>query len=226
MDLADPTQLKFSMNPRWVAVHPVVLAMTACLATRVAHAGGSIVGEITKVPTLPYLIRMGLFEYLRMDPGRVIVAHEGSGRFVPLTRIKDNDELKKVILDIIPLLHAPPAVADPIRYVFSEMVRNALEHSNSPFGVIVCAQYYIKSKRIAIGIADGGDGVLQSMQRSHQVHTAQEAMHLALQPGITGVTRRIGGNETNAGAGLFFTKSISVMSRNRFCSTAAIACSA
>ena len=204
------------MHPRWVAIHPVVLAMTACLASRLHRDGGIVTGSATKVKTLAYLIRMGLFSHLGIDPGKSIVSHEGSGRFVPLTQIKTNDDLKKTILELVPLLHAPPAVADPIRYVFSEMVRNALEHSNSPVGVFVCAQYYRDSERIAIGIADSGDGVLKSMRRSHQVNTTREALHLALQPGITGVTKRIGGNETNAGAGLFFTKSISVMSRNRF----------
>jgi anti-sigma regulatory factor (Ser/Thr protein kinase) len=114
------------------------------------------------------------------------------------------------------LLHAPAAVADPIKYVFSEMVRNALEHSYSPVGVFVCAQYYRESKRIAIGVADAGVGVLHSMSRFHKVRTSEEAIALALQPGVTGTTSRIGGNEFNAGAGLFFTKSISVMSRNRF----------
>jgi hypothetical protein len=54
------------------------------------------------------------------------------------------------------------------------------------------------------------------MQRSHKVATAQDAVQLALQPGITGATSRVGGNEFNAGAGLFFTKSIATLSRNRF----------
>jgi hypothetical protein len=80
----------------------------------------------------------------------------------------------------------------------------------------VCAQYYRETKRIAIGIADAGIGVLQSMRRSHRVATDREALELALQPGITGTTSRIGGNEFNAGAGLFFTKSIATLSRNYF----------
>jgi anti-sigma regulatory factor (Ser/Thr protein kinase) len=215
-DLSDPDSMHFTMHERWVAVHPVVLAMTACLAAKFRAGGGRVTGGATTVPSLPYLIRMGLFDFLGIDPGRSIVSHEESGRFIPLTQIRTNDDLKQAITNLVPLLHAPPAVADPIRYVFSEMVRNALEHSRSPVGAFVCAQYYRESKRIAIGIADAGIGIPDHMRRSHSFGSSKEALTLALQPGITGTTSRIGGNEFNAGAGLFFTKSISVLSRNRF----------
>jgi len=39
---------------------------------------------------------------------------------------------------------------------------------------------------------------------------------LALTPGITGTTTRIGGTERNAGAGLFFIKSLAKISRDFF----------
>jgi hypothetical protein len=39
---------------------------------------------------------------------------------------------------------------------------------------------------------------------------------LALQPGITGTTARLGGTESNAGAGLFYVKSIAALSHNYF----------
>lgn len=216
LDMSDPATLEFSMHPKWVAVHPVVLAMTASLDAQVRANGGIVTGTATQVPTLNYLIRMGLFKYLGIDAEKEIQEHEESGRFIPLTQIRDNDELKKAIINLVPLLHAPPAVADPIKYVFSEMVRNALEHSKSATGAIVCAQYYRESKRIAIGIADSGIGIFESMNDFHQVHNDESAINIALQPGITGTTSRVGGNEFNAGAGLFFTKSIATLSRNRF----------
>jgi anti-sigma regulatory factor (Ser/Thr protein kinase) len=216
LDLSNPEVLEFSMHPKWVAVHPVVLAITASLATKFRESGGTVVGGATQVPTLNYLIRMGLFKHLGIESGKEIKEHEESGRFIPLTQIKNTDELKQAIVNLVPLLHAPPAVADPIKYVFSEMVRNALEHSQSSVGAFVCAQYYRETKRIAIGIADAGIGVFESMRRYHFVKGDEGAIRLALQPGITGTTSRIGGNEFNAGAGLFFTKSIATLSRNYF----------
>lgn len=43
-----------------------------------------------------------------------------------------------------------------------------------------------------------------------------EALQLALTPGITGTTAREGGTDYNAGAGLFFIKSIAVINRDFF----------
>lgn len=216
LDLSTPGELEFSMHPKWVAVHPVVLATAACLAVKFRESGGRVVGTATPVPTLAYLIRMGLFNFLGLDPGKEIHEHEESGRFIPITQIRNSEELKQAIVNLVPLLHAPAAVADPIKYVFSEMVRNALEHSLSSVGAFVCAQYYRESKRISVGIADAGIGILNSMRRYHNVTSSETATRLALQPGITGATSRIGGNESNAGAGLFFTKSIAILSRNYF----------
>lgn len=216
LDLSDPSSLNFSMHPRWVAVHPVVLAMTACLAIKCQSSGGKVIGAATPVKTLPYLIRMGLFNRLGIDPRFAIHEHEEAGRFVPITQIRNTDELKQAIVNLVPLLHAPASVADPIKYVFSEMVRNVLEHSASPIGAVVCAQYYRETKRIAIGIADAGIGVFDSMRHHHRVKDDQQAIRLALQPGITGTTSRVGGTAFNAGAGLFFTKSIATLSRNYF----------
>lgn len=216
LDSHDFAQLEFSMHESWVSVHPAVLALTACAGAIVEHMGGKHYGAVSRIQALHYLIRMKLFDYVKVDPRRQITEHEASGRFIPLTQIRSTDDLRTAITNLVPLLHAPREIADPIKYVFSEMVRNSLEHSQSPVGAFVCAQYYKTSNRISIGIADAGIGILEHMQRFHDVKTSSQAITLALQPGITGTTSRIGGNEFNAGAGLFFTKSIAALSKNFF----------
>lgn len=159
---------------------------------------------------------MRLFDHIKLQPPKVIREHEEAGRFFPLTQIRNAAELKDAIANLVPLLHAPAEVADPIKYVFSEMVRNAIEHSSSTVGTFVAAQYYSESQRIAIGIADAGVGIFEHMRQFHDVSNSKEAIALALRPGISGTTSRIGGTEFNAGAGLFFTKSIAAFSKNMF----------
>ncbi|MBF2099421.1 MAG: hypothetical protein IGQ88_13755 [Gloeomargaritaceae cyanobacterium C42_A2020_066] len=107
-------------------------------------------------------------------------------------------------------------MADPIRYVISELGRNVLEHSQSQVGGFVCAQYFRDKKRIAIGMADAGIGIPSAIRRSHTFTSEAEALKLALTPGISGATPKIGGNDTNAGAGLFFIRSIAKVSGNFF----------
>jgi hypothetical protein len=91
-----------------------------------------------------------------------------------------------------------------------------LKHAFSKHGAIISAQYYKKSNRISIGIADVGLGIKSTISESHIVLSDLKAIKLALTPGITGTTKKEGGTEFNAGAGLFFIKTISKVNKNFF----------
>jgi anti-sigma regulatory factor (Ser/Thr protein kinase) len=209
-------RLDVSSHERYIHAHPFALAMTACAGAVAKHKGWKTTGSIPNVSSAPYLVRMKLFDFLNVPPPCAIEEHEEAGRFVPLTQIRTNDDLRNAIGNLIPLLHAAKPVADPIRYVISELGRNVLEHSESPVGGFVCAQYYKNQKRIAIGMADAGIGIAAAIRHSHKAPTERAALKLALTPGISGATPKIGGNETNAGAGLFFIRSIAKVSGNFF----------
>jgi hypothetical protein len=95
-------------------------------------------------------------------------------------------------------------------------VRNVIEHAKAENGAILCAQYYKKSNSIRIGIADTGVGIKTTINQSYSTTTDLDAIQLALMPGVTGTTRKEGGTEQNAGAGLFFIKSIASVNRDFF----------
>ena len=80
----------------------------------------------------------------------------------------------------------------------------------------MCATYNRKRKKISIGISDAGIGIFNSICKHHNIKTSKEAIIAALTPGISGTTKRLGGTEENAGAGLFFTKCIAQSTRNHF----------
>jgi len=210
------SRLVVSGHDRYIHVHPFALAMAACAGAVAKHNGWKTSGCIPNVSSAPYLVRMKLFDHLDVPAPRNIEEHEEAGKFVPLTQILTSADLRNTIANLIPLLHAAPAVADPIRYVISELGRNVLEHSQSPVGGFVCAQYFRNQKRIAIGMADAGIGITNAIRQSHKAASEATALKLALTPGISGATPRIGGNETNAGAGLFFIRSIAKVSGNFF----------
>lgn len=214
LDTSDPKSLTISANKRWISIHPVVLSMIAALALSVDKS--KIQCERFEARSSHYLNRMGLFRYLGIKADSRIIEHEPAGRFIPLTQIKRQDELSRFITDIIPLLHLAPNQAESIRYIVSELVRNVLEHSVSPIGAIVSAQYYKKSNSIRIGVVDTGVGIKRTINQSHPAKTDMEAIRLALMPGVTGTSKREGGSEQNAGAGLFFIKSIAKVNRDFF----------
>ena len=213
----DPHQrdrLRITANRKWISVHPAVLSMVASLGRTVPAKGISC--ERLEARSAHYLERMGLFGSLGIASDIRITEHEAAGRFIPLTEVRDSEGLSRFITEMIPLLHLEPAQAKPIEFIVSELIRNVLEHARCEHGALVCAQYYKKSNRISIGIADTGIGIKASINQSYPARSHLEAIRLALTPGITGMTRKEGGTELNAGAGLFFIKSIAKANGNFF----------
>ena len=216
LDPSDTSRLEVAFHQKYVGVHPAVLSMTACAGAVVRENGGTIECTPPLIHTMRYLTRMKVFDHLGVEPPEEVIEHEPSGRFIPVTRITTGEELDRFMIDITPLFHAQPEQAESVKYVVSELVRNALEHSGSHVGAFVCAQYYLKTDRVAIGVADAGVGIRESISRSYETRDSLEAILLALRPGITGMTKRLGGTDYNAGLGLFFSKCLACATRNFF----------
>ena len=209
--------LEITSHEKWVSVHPVVLCMISALGLFMKKNGAKINFKKMEATSRHYFQRMGLFDLLGLNSEMNIVSHESAGRFIPIQQIKNSDELGDFIKEIIPLLHLEPKKVEPIKYIMSELVRNVLEHSEAPDGAVVCAQYYKKSNTIRIGVVDTGIGIKNTLQKFYHPENDFKAIVLALTPGITGTTRKIGGvSEMNAGAGLFFIKSLAKTSRDFF----------
>lgn len=213
-DPSSPDVLEITANQKWISVHPVVLAMIGALGCGLKPE--NIHCEKLEAKSKHYLVRMGLFKILNVPSEINVVEHEPAGRFIPITQIRSSGELTKFITEMIPLLHAEPEQARTIGYVVSELVRNVIEHAESRDGAILCAQYYSKTNTIRIGIADTGVGIKTTITRSWPAADDLDAIRLALTPGITGTTRKEGGTDQNAGAGLFFIKSIASVNRDFF----------
>lgn len=211
---SSPDLLEITANDKWISVHPVVLSMIAALGLTTKPK--NIHFKKLEARSRHYLVRMGLFKTLNVLSDIRIIEHEPAGRFIPITQIRTSDELTKFITEMIPLLHLESEQAQTIGYIVSELARNVIEHAKAENGALLCAQYYKKSNSIRIGIADTGIGIRATINQSYSTKTDLEAIQLALWPGITGTTRREGGTEQNAGAGLFFIKSIASVNRDFF----------
>ncbi len=216
-DTSNEKILEITSHKKWVSVHPVVLCIISALGLFMRKHGAKINYEKMEATSKHYFHRMGLFELLNLDSEMKITSHESSGRFIPIKQIKNSEDLEDFIKEMIPLLHLEPNKVEPIKYIISELVRNVLEHAFAPDGAIVCAQYYKKSNTIRLGVVDTGIGIKDSLQLSYHPRNDLSAITLALTPGVTGTTKKLGGvSEMNAGAGLFFIKSLAKTSRDFF----------
>lgn len=212
--MSDPSKLEITTHDTWVNIHPVILTMIAAVSSIVDK--DKITIDNVTATSGHYLSRMGLFDFIGKSSPYNIEERESAGKFIPITQIRTAEEQTRFITDMIPLLHLDAEQSDAIKYMVGELVRNVLEHSNSKTGAFVAAQYYSKPNMVRLGISDVGVGVWKSMGRSWPVKTDIDAIKLALMPGITGTTKKEGGTESNAGAGLFFVKSMAMVARDYF----------
>lgn len=210
-------KVEIQFHPKYVAMHPVGLALYAAFGDyfrlNEIETSATINYEIRSIP---YLQRMGLFSTLGYSNPVETKKHEETGRFIPLTRIITSDGLATFLKTIDPILHTTPDTSRTVKHVFSELLRNVLEHSLSQLGGHVCATYNRKRKKVSIGISDTGRGILKGMIGYKRFTSHKKAILSALIPGISGTTKRLGGTTENAGAGLFFTKCIAQSTRNHF----------
>lgn len=211
---SSPGSLKITANEKWISVHPVVLSLVAALGLKVGK--GNISCEELTAASKNYIVRMGLLKVLGVASDISMIEHEPAGRFIPITQIRTLSESSRFIAEMIPLLHLEAEQSQTVGYIVSELVSNVIEHAQSEHGAIICAQFYKKSNSIRIGISDTGVGIWRTITRSHPARTDLDAIGLALRPGITGTTKKEGGTEQNAGAGLFFIKSIANVNRDFF----------
>ena len=213
-DPSNQKRLVVETHDKWVNVHPAVLTMIAALGSTINHKDITI--DNVTATSGHYLARMGLFDILGKSSPFSIEEHESAGRFIPITQITNPMEQSRFITDMIPLLHLNPYQTDSIRYTVGEMVRNVLEHAETKNGAFVAAQYYSKPNMVRLGICDTGVGIRQTINRSWNAPTDLDAIKLALTPGVSGTTRNEGGTGENAGAGLFFIKSMAMVARDYF----------
>ena len=214
LDFNHPENLAITTDAERITVHPAHLTLAAALANKVGKENATITANVPA--SARYLDQMGLYDFLASPSPFTDVSPEQSGRYIPLRVIKTQQDQSAFIADMVPLLHLPEQKARIIRYVIGELVRNVLEHSRSDSGAIVSAKYYEKSNKVSLAICDTGIGIWRSMSAVWHPRTDLDAIKLALSPGITGTTRKEGGTFENAGAGLFYVRSIAKTTRNYF----------
>lgn len=104
--------------------------------------------------------------------------------------------------------HLNPEDNNLIKYILSELTRNTLEHSQDQHGATMSLTYAKKSHTLRLGVVDRGVGIPTTIRRLYPNQTDYETIITSLTPGVTSTTQFPGGSTQNAGAGLFFVKSL------------------
>ena len=147
------------------------------------------------------LFRVLFQENINVEPN-YMGGSAGSDAVLPITRfdnLSEADELTNgVERSLINSRQGAPNIHPIVCETFAELANNAAEHSKSNIGAYGFVQFYSsgRGRRFSCGIADGGIGIQQSLERNSTLeHSGYEwsAIELATKELVSGTSCRTRG---------------------------------
>jgi hypothetical protein len=126
------------------------------------------------------------------DPG----FRSSSSTYIPITyarssQLRTTNAIEDISRELAEQLaqQSSGSIVDVLEYSFREMIRNVIEHSESPI-LGYCAQYWPKNGQVEVAILDSGIGLRQSLSENPHLplESDRDAVKYALMPGISGKT--------------------------------------
>lgn len=176
-----------------------------------------------------YAANMGFFQSVNQGFGKSCYDRRGTNNFI---RIKGEniqnsyrtamdsgygtnitDYIKNVIAEDISqvLSRGNREIKEAIKFCIIELVRNIYDHSKSE-KLWYSGQYWPSENLVEIAILDEGDGIYNTLKNNKKivVNNQEEALQLALVPGISKNSATIKNREVNgnSGFGLYMIKSL------------------
>lgn len=162
-----------------------------------------------------YLKHFGFFQFIGLDEGKHPNEAPGGARYLPILKLseqrfrEDNLRLQEGIerecqrlARIIYSDRRDEGRALMLGYCLRETVRNVFEHADVSECYLMAQRW--KNGFAEIAIADEGIGILGSLRDSHNVVTPNDAVQLALKPGISSNLEPENNDKwQNSGFGLF-----------------------
>jgi hypothetical protein len=176
-----------------------------------------------------YAANFGFFKSVMQDYGKAPGELPGNKNYIPITKIsakglyEKSRESREHVVDIVEreakrlasvLARGNKLLEEILTYSIREIIRNVIEHSGSD-EIWFCGQYWPTKNRVEIAIIDEGMGIYRSLSANPRVQlkSGQDALLLAIEPGVTGKRLTRYDREdpyANSGFGLFVTSRISI----------------
>ncbi len=201
------TKLYLDMRDvQFVSPTALTLLTTAILRLQQQQVQVEIIPPASSART--YLNRVGFYKRIGVEVEYPWQRHDSRGRFVEIVQARDERDGEAVVGEMLEILRnqnvaGTETVYDALQYALLEVVNNVFHHAQSPTYAVLCAQFYPQRRRVELAVADTGRGIPVSLRDNPELQgafeTDAEAIHLAVQPRVTGRPAY------NTGEGLFFT---------------------
>lgn len=128
-----------------------------------------------------YFLNSGLYDHITSST----IKHANKNS-IPFTQVNlDDDSLVDYIGNILDL--APITLSEKCRDLLFkniyEIFTNAVEHSNSQFGVFACGHWMPTKKKLVFSVCDTGLGIPRTIKRTNSTFSSNQALLWALKRG-------------------------------------------
>ena len=140
-------------------------------------------------------------------------------KIFPLSKITKSKDIQPLVNGVRKLLCIDDQEMEgATQYSITELVRNAVQHSQSTSGGMVMAQFYPQPGEVDVIVADMGVGIRKTLGVDENIETDAQALTQAIRPHISGTFKptAYASMKDNAGLGLFITSEIATMSNGSF----------
>lgn len=153
-----------------------------------------------------YLAQSGMISFF--DDHHNDLNIESDDKIAKLTQVKKSSEIPYFVSRVMEILSIDDEeVSGAVKYSLVELLRNVIQHSNSPFGGIAMAHYYPATGLVDVVVADCGVGIQNTLNNKYpEIDKDFKAIKFATQPHVSGTFKPGAYSEMNenAGLGLFF----------------------
>ena len=145
------------------------------------------------LPAADYLQRLFLnanWAHL-LEPDRYPRSETNHPQHVPARRFRDAEQQHRLVgatLDVllggIPSLRRDDLTA--LEWSINEITDNVLTHADCDLGGILQVNTFERSRKVAVGVADSGRGILKSLREGHsELQSDSDAIYKAFEAGVT-----------------------------------------
>lgn len=147
-------------------------------------------------PALTYLGHLGFFRYIGLDVGKEPNEAAGSDRYLPISILIERqfrveglglqDAIERECNRLAQIIYSGRENvmrATMLSYCLREIIRNVFEHAEIDECIILAQKW--DSGFAEIAIVDRGIGLLHSLSEAFDISSPDEAIAMALQPGIS-----------------------------------------
>jgi anti-sigma regulatory factor (Ser/Thr protein kinase) len=166
-----------------------IILLTGTISECLAFGKKAKYRRPNKTATRKFLSGIGFNSFFEISNGEYKIESPN----IQLKRLGHIDYLlTDQILDVFRYyIRMSEGVIGSLKMALNELMTNAFDHSESQRGCYVCAQSYIRAKKIRLCIADFGIGILRSLKKNpkfRELNSDHKAITTAVQEGVTSRT--------------------------------------